>query len=131
MSDPLADGLSRLTPNAGGLDRDGLLFAAGRASARPNRVWKVLTAFLALAQVAQLAVLWPHSKPPVIPISAPSSVIEPGSPPTTPSATGGSFVLRNLPDSLDDPSPRVVDEALVADPPPLHALASSKAFSID
>jgi hypothetical protein len=131
MSDPLADRLSRLTPDAANLDRDGLLFAAGRASARPNRIWKVLAAILALSQMTQLAVLWPHSKPPVIPISEPSISIEPESPPTKPSPTGGSLVLRNLPDSLDDPPPRAVDEALVADPPPLHASASSATFSID
>lgn len=37
-------------PDAGRLDRDALLYAAGRASARPNRSWIALTVGLALVQ---------------------------------------------------------------------------------
>ena len=37
MSEPILERLSRFTPDAGRLDRDALLFAAGRESARPNR----------------------------------------------------------------------------------------------
>ena len=39
MSEPFLERLSRFTPDAGRLDRDALLFAAGRSSARPNRGW--------------------------------------------------------------------------------------------
>ena len=46
MSEPLAERLSRFTPDGSGLDRDALLFAAGRASARPNRRWVALAAAL-------------------------------------------------------------------------------------
>ena len=41
MSEPILERLSRFTPDAGGLDRDALLFAAGRESARPNRGWMI------------------------------------------------------------------------------------------
>jgi hypothetical protein len=47
--EPVVERLSRFTPDAGGLDRDSLLFAAGRASARPNRPWVALAAGLALS----------------------------------------------------------------------------------
>ena len=61
MSEPFLERLSRFTPHAGGLDRDSLLFAAGRASARPNRGWICLSATLATSHVLALALLWPHA----------------------------------------------------------------------
>ena len=50
MSEPFLERLSRFTPDAGGLDRDALLFAAGRGSARPNRGWMALATLLASTQ---------------------------------------------------------------------------------
>ena len=38
--DPLIQRLTQLEPDGGELDRDALLFAAGRASVRPNRGWQ-------------------------------------------------------------------------------------------
>src|SRR5438270_7884688 len=64
MSEPIVERLSRFTPDAGGLDRDSLLYAAGRASARPNRPWIALAAVLAVAQPLSLMLLWPHPVPP-------------------------------------------------------------------
>lgn len=64
MSEPFLERLSRFTPDAGGLDRDALLFAAGRESARPNRGWMTLATLLASTQVLSLVLLWPHSTPP-------------------------------------------------------------------
>jgi hypothetical protein len=61
MSEPFLERLSRFTPDASGLDRDSLLFEAGRASARPNRGWKCLSAVLATTQLLALAVLWPQA----------------------------------------------------------------------
>ena len=52
MSEPLAERLSRFTPDGAGLDRDSLLFAAGRASARPSRRWQALAAALAASRAA-------------------------------------------------------------------------------
>ena len=49
MSEPSLERLSRFTPDAGSLDRDALLFAAGRSSARPNRGWMTLASLLAVA----------------------------------------------------------------------------------
>jgi hypothetical protein len=64
MSEPFLERLSRFTPDAGGLDRDALLFAAGRSSARPNRGWKTLATLLASTQALSLLLLWPHLTPP-------------------------------------------------------------------
>jgi hypothetical protein len=63
MSEPFLERLSRFTPDAGSVDRDALLFATGRASARPNRGWMVLAAALAAMQAVSLVALWPHPAP--------------------------------------------------------------------
>src|SRR5436309_7303171 len=79
MTDPLGERLSRFTPDGTGLDRDAVLFAAGRASARPNRRWMALAGALAASQLLTLVVLWPQTAahgPPVV--SAPRPV--PGPP---------------------------------------------------
>jgi hypothetical protein len=61
MSESIIDRLSRFTPDGAGLDRDRLLFEAGRASARPNRSLRAFCAGLAATQVLTLALwLWPR-----------------------------------------------------------------------
>jgi hypothetical protein len=55
--DPLVQKLARLTPSSSAVDRDALLFAAGRASAPKTRGWKLLSVVLAVSQAATLA-LW-------------------------------------------------------------------------
>jgi hypothetical protein len=64
MPEPFLERLSRFTPDAGGLDRDALLFAAGRASARPNRGWKTLASLLAGTQALSLVLLFQHPSQP-------------------------------------------------------------------
>src|ERR1700722_20263637 len=68
MSEPLADRLKHFTPEGAALDRDALLFHAGRASVRPARGWKLLAAALAAGQTVTLALLWPHPSPPAGPL---------------------------------------------------------------
>lgn len=84
MSEPLAERLSRFTPEAGGLGRDALLFAAGRASARPNRRWVALAAALTASQVLTFVSLWPPAKTPAP--APPAAFALPGPPdaPTPP-----------------------------------------------
>ena len=86
MSEEFLERLSRFTPDAGGLDRDALLFAAGRASARPNRGWITLAALLANTQILSLVLLWPRPTPPeggltvaaaVAPVPSPPATLEP------------------------------------------------------
>jgi hypothetical protein len=63
MSEPFLERLSKFTADAGGLNRDALLFAAGRSSARPNRVWKALATMLAASQALSLVLLLPVPRP--------------------------------------------------------------------
>jgi hypothetical protein len=56
LTDPVARTLARFTPVAG-LDRDEVLFRAGRASAPKGRWWKRATALLLVTQAATLAAL--------------------------------------------------------------------------
>ncbi len=62
--DPLIRQLSKFTPNGGGLDRDAVIFAAGKASAKPSCRWKALAGTLAMSQVMTLGLfLWPANVP--------------------------------------------------------------------
>jgi hypothetical protein len=63
MSQPFAERLSRFTPDTAGLDREALLFAAGRASARADRRWIGVAAALAVSQLLTLAILWHRPTP--------------------------------------------------------------------
>jgi hypothetical protein len=125
MSEPLAEHLSRFTPDATGLDRDALLFAAGRASVRPNRKWKTLAGALALSQVLTLVWLWPRTPPPQtsapVVVESPAPVMPPDDlVPDLPS--DGVWRAGMLSMDLDRPKPPS-DEAMVAPEPPLRALA--------
>ncbi len=51
------ESLIRFTPDPGGLNRDALLFAAGRGSARASRGWKTLASVLAGTQALSLVLL--------------------------------------------------------------------------
>ncbi|HEY7154727.1 MAG TPA: hypothetical protein VH575_12265 [Gemmataceae bacterium] len=125
MSEPLAERLSRFTPDGMGLDRDALLFAAGRASARPSRRWQALAAALAASQLLTLVCLWPHTPP-----SAPPAVVaeQPPVAPEPPAAPDPSAlsVLRErlLADDGDKWPSSVSDGPMVPDDPPLHAFGA-------
>lgn len=78
MPEDVTRGLSAFTP--AGLDRDAVLFAAGKAAARRWGGWRWLTAGLAVSNAVTLGVLvWP--KPPVgspVPaVEAPPAAVEP------------------------------------------------------
>jgi hypothetical protein len=126
MSEPILERLSRFTPDAGGLERDALLFAAGRASARPNRGWMTLASLLAGTQALSLALLWPHSSPSVgkstvsiAGVPAPSAAPEP--PATGASADPGLWSARHgllRPEAVDHPAG---DVTFIESEPPLRA----------
>jgi hypothetical protein len=118
--DPVTDRLARFTPNASGLDRDALLFAAGQRSARGSRFWPVATALLAVCQVVTLIALWP-SEPVKTPVIAPIPANSPSPEPITPAAPPSSDVwtVRSNPDVLS--SPAHVTGEFVSTGPPLTA----------
>jgi hypothetical protein len=128
MSGSLPERLSRFTPDPGGLDRDALLFAAGRAAARPARAWVVLSAVLALSQALTLVLLWPRAQPPQAAPSAPP-VTAPAAEPTPPASEEGPTQLGALRRGLlrrggDDLPPAAAVESLIESGPPLHAFSA-------
>jgi hypothetical protein len=127
MSEPSLERLSRFTPDAGALDRDTLLFAAGRASARPNRAWIALAAVLAATQALTLALalLWPRPAAHAVlqPVPAPAPAVE--SPPPEPPESPGVWSARHSlvePDLEDRPAPAAAG-TLIESEPPLRAFA--------
>jgi hypothetical protein len=132
MSEPLAERLSRFTPDGFGLNRDALLFAAGRASVRSNWRWKMLVGMLAASQLCTLLCLWPRT-PPSSPPATPFVVAEPSRPDSMPTATPEADpsewrALRHRMFSTDiDFAPSPSDEAMVPAEPPLHAFGTPPA----
>lgn len=131
MSDnSLTDRLRRLTP-APGPDRDALLFAAGRASARPARRWQALTAVLAATQLVTLGLLlWPRpvlptpGGPPVL-VDAPFP-FEPSPQPLPPTASEVPhlLILRDRALATDGNLPPAAPVDSLAPPqPPLRTSA--------
>ena len=124
MSESLAERLSRFTPDGGGLDRDALLFAAGRASAQPRRCWPALTGVLAASQLLTLLLLWPRT-PPAAPFVAHSPAVAAESPaPSMPPDPSSWQALRGRISTLEGelPTPAGEDSFVPAEPP-LHAFA--------
>ncbi len=94
MSEPILERLSRFTPDAGRLDRDGLLFSTGRSSGRPNRGWKTLATLLASTQALSLVLLWPHPTPPAASFTA-RVATAPEPPATFDPLTSGAWANRS------------------------------------
>jgi hypothetical protein len=119
--------LSRFTPDAGGLDRDQMLFAAGRASARPNRRWRALAGAMAASQLMTFGVLlWPRDSS--VPVSATAPTIVASTLPLQ-SATNARVVdaaeiwsRREMlfSDNGLPPAPAPIDD-VTPDEPPLRA----------
>jgi hypothetical protein len=125
MSEPFLERLSRFTPDAGSVDRDALLFATGRASARPNRGWITLAAVLAGTQALSLALLWPHATPPgahspVQIANAPS--VAPGPPASGILANPGLLAARHSLESDREDQPET--GTFIDGGPPLRAYGS-------
>jgi hypothetical protein len=116
--------LSRFTPDGSALDRDALLFAAGRASARRGRGWMVLAGALAATQVLSLVFLLRQTdlhQQQTISVSAPI-------PPSEPFSSEGSAYLelreRALVSEGNLKASAAVDD-LGPTEPPLHAFPSA------
>jgi len=126
MSEPTAERLSKFTPDATGLDRDALLFAAGRASVRPKRRWAALCGILAASQVATLTLLyWPAPEAPpirgvVTPVANAPGSPEPPSPPAADASTIFRLRAQVIAGEGNLPSPGLVGQGM-ADEPPLVA----------
>jgi hypothetical protein len=126
MSRPVDEILSRFSPDTSGLDRDALVFAAGRASARPNRRYAALAACLAVSQAITLGALGYQlagHKPGVVPREAtvPTAPAQPPIPAeSSPADESRAVGLRAGAVSID--LSRTQGSAdLVPDGPPLYA----------
>lgn len=128
MSEAFLEHLSRFTPDAGGLDRDALLFAAGRNSVRPNRGWAAVASLLAATQALSLVLLWPR---PNLPGSLPTMSVETAPIPRGALEQPGPEAIGNAPygplarQSLRDPdleTKPAADIIFVDQEPPLRAV---------
>jgi hypothetical protein len=129
MSETFLERLSRFTPDAGGLDRDALLFAAGRNSVRPNRGWVTAASLLAATQALSLALLWPRPGPPAGPSSmsvatvpAPRRAPEPPGSESFPGRPHVLSVRHSLRESVLENRP-AADVTFIDQGPPLRAIA--------
>ena len=128
MSEPFPERLSRFTPDLGKLNRDELLFEAGRSSVRPNRRWATAAILLAASQSLSLLLLWPYPRP--MPSGLSLAQVESPAPSTAPdrSKTGAALAqgswtrLDSLPDLQVEPR-TAGDLTLIDSGPPLRAFA--------
>jgi hypothetical protein len=129
MSESILERLSRFTPDASGLDRDALLFAAGRNSVRPNRIWKTVACLLAATQASLLVLLWPRPTSPTSPstmsiatVVIPQRALDHPRPEAFPSPPYVLSARHSLLESdLETPPP--ADVTFIDQGPPLRAFA--------
>jgi hypothetical protein len=128
MSEPLAERLSRFTPDGCGLDRDALLFAAGRASVRPQRRWQMLSGVLAACWLLTFVSLWPRTPPSAaVPLASHPSMDrmpEEDPLPTPPRQWTPRTSLLSI--DVENPEPPS-DEPMVPSGPPLRAFGTPPA----
>jgi len=126
-NESLAERLSRFTPDGATIDRDSLLFAAGRASVRKSRSWIALVGALAASQLATLIFLWPRASVPTSPAES-FAASEPAATVEREPVASSPYSLLRLQQSMfanEHGFPqRPVEEPLVPDEPPLHAFSS-------
>jgi hypothetical protein len=143
MSDDAIARLSRFTPDSSGLDRDALLFAAGRASARPNRRLLALAGLLTASQVLTLGIfLWSRDARPEQGNRRPEIAVERREPetkrqeartvveaaPPSPPESAGLWALRHvIHESEGNLAHSVPMEALAPSRPPLRAFGTPPA----
>lgn len=132
MSEPLEERLSRFTPDATGLNRDALLFAAGRASVRPSPRWQALAAVLAASQLLTLVCLWPPtpSSPPLeTPFVASESFRHDRAemPAPKPDPSELRLLRQRMRDMDLEYSPPLSEEPMVPQEPPLRGFGTPPA----
>jgi hypothetical protein len=130
MSESILERLSQFTPDASGLDRDALLFAAGRNSVRSRRIWMTLAFLLATTQALSLVFLWPHPNPLASPRAASMATVTVlPRPPEHPglAAFPGPLDRSSARQSLlewDTESRPAADVSFIDQGPPLRAVTS-------
>lgn len=131
MSEPFAERLSRFTPDASGLNRDALLFAAGRASVRPQRRWQLLAGMLAACWLLTFVSLWPRTPPlatPFVTHASPDRTPEEEPLPIPPYFWTPRTGLLSM--DLDNPEP-LSDEPMTPPEPPLRVFGTPPAMNFN
>lgn len=122
MSEDVIHKLTRFSPMATDLDRDVLLFRAGRASAPSARWWRIAVGILVATQVGTVA-LWLGFTRPAPPIAAPVQIpaVEALDETVEPPPRNSYLILSRI--DPDDPAfPGLADDLGPAIPrPPLTA----------
>lgn len=114
----MTDRLNQFTPNAAGLDRDAILFAAGQRAVRGSWVWKAAACMLAITQVATLIALWPRETPlagPATSVPQMAPAIMPVSPESSPPPD--VWTIHSSPDVVLDPPKSSLAEFAPSGPP--------------
>lgn len=131
MSESFAERLSRFTPDSSGLDREALLFAAGRASVRPQRRWQLLAGMLAACWLLTFVTLWPRTPSPLSAAlslaSHPSTDRVPEEEPLSNPPHQWTPRMHLLSRDLEQAEPPS-DEPMVPPEPPLRAFGTSPAL---
>jgi hypothetical protein len=129
MSEPLEERLSRFTPDATGLNRDALLFTAGRVSVHPRRRWPALAGVLAVSQLLTIVCLWPRtplSPSPEMPFITTESILPNPkfTPAPKPDPSEWRVLRQRIQDTDVDYSTPPSDEPMVPKEPPLRAFGT-------
>jgi hypothetical protein len=100
--DPALDKLARFSPAPTAIDRDELLFQAGRASARAGNGWKALVALLLVTQAATLG-MWLTNSGRSTPVPGSEVVVRPPTSSEAPDSGGLTLAppLGRSPEPLD------------------------------
>jgi hypothetical protein len=136
MSESLEERLSRFTPDATCLNRDALLFSAGRASVRPSRRWQALTGALAASQVLTLLCLWAlmqFSPPPETPIIATEPMLpsRESIPALKPDPSEWRVLRQQMQDADLEYSTPPSDEPMAPQEPPLRAFGTPPPYLVN
>ncbi len=125
MSEPIAERLSQFTPDGSALDRDALLFAAGRASVRPPRRWQALAGLLALSQALTLLLFLSVGMRSPRADNTPAVILEGTGAPESPSPERSEYWLlrRQALEGGSEPAP-APSVSLVPSAPSLRALSA-------
>jgi hypothetical protein len=125
-TDPVAR-LARFTPAVTGIDRDELLFRAGRASARVSWKWPVAAVLLVATNAVTLALWLSAPRPAAVavadpPVAEPAPRAEPPAP-ASPEPPGADWVARaRLTGEL--PPPRTMEGPFTPPADPLTVLSA-------
>jgi len=113
----MTDRLTRFTPHAPGIDRDAILYAAGRRAARGSWLWKAAAGLLAASQAITLVALWP--KPPAAVAPVAPAAISPAPEPPSPSVPPPPdiWTAGSRPDVVQQSEPLTTIQFVQADPP--------------